>query len=55
MPAPALQTVPEEAQFSLADEANEKIIKKLRQSDLDAMTPREALEFLYELKNHIMD
>ncbi|MBQ4050113.1 MAG: DNA mismatch repair protein MutS, partial [Oscillospiraceae bacterium] len=55
MPVPVQEITAEEAQFSLADEANEKTIKKLRQADLDSMTPREALEFLYELKNNIMD
>jgi len=53
-PAPVKEQA-EEVQFSLADQANEKALKRLRQADLDSMTPREALGFLYELRKDIMD
>lgn len=37
-------------QLSLAQQQEEKALRQLKQADLDSMTPRDALEFLYELK-----
>ena len=54
VPAPVVEAAPEEQQVSLADQANEKVLKKLQQTDLDSMTPREALELLYELKKELI-
>ncbi len=39
-----------QAQVSLADQAGERALKKLRQTDVDALSPRDAQELLYELK-----
>ena len=41
-------------QVSLAQQQEEKAIRQLKQADLDSMTPRDALEFLYELKKLMM-
>ena len=41
-------------QMSLAQQQEEKAIRQLKQADLDSMTPRDALEFLYELKKLMM-
>ena len=41
---------PMQLQVSMAQQQDEKVLRMLRQSDLDSMTPRDALDFLYELK-----
>ena len=46
---PVEQKAPE-VQVSLADQAGEKVLKQLRQLDLDSLTPRDALDTLYELR-----
>lgn len=40
----------EQLQVSMTQQQEEKALRMLRQSDLDSMTPRDALDFLYELK-----
>ena len=40
----------QQLQVSMAQQQDEKVLRLLRQSDLDTMTPRDALDFLYELK-----
>ena len=52
---PAASTEPKEEQISLTEQADQKVLKKLRQLDLDALSPREALEFLYDLKKLFME
>ena len=46
----AEEAPPEELQVSLAQQQEEKALRQLKQADLDSMTPRDALDFLYELK-----
>ena len=41
---------PEEPQISFTDQQNHTAVEKLRKMDVDSMTPREALDALYELK-----
>ncbi len=41
------------SQISFEDEQSEKIIKELRKVDVDNLSPREALDTLYELKNYL--
>ena len=36
--------------ISFEDQQNEKALHKLKKMDADSLTPREALEALYELK-----
>ena len=40
----------EDDQISFEDQQNEKALHKLKKMDADSLTPREALEALYELK-----
>ena len=48
---PSLTYQPEpEAQISFTDQQNQAAVEKLRKMDVDSMTPREALDALYELK-----
>ncbi|MGI5855142.1 MAG: DNA mismatch repair protein MutS [Candidatus Merdivicinus sp.] len=48
---PTLTYQPEqEGQISFADQQNHAAVEKLRKMDVDSMTPREALDALYELK-----
>ncbi len=44
----------EEMQISLAAQQEEKAVRMLRQADLDSMSPRDALDFLYELKKFLI-
>ena len=44
----------EEMQISLAARQEEKAVRMLRQADLDSMSPRDALDFLYELKKFLI-
>lgn len=44
------QPEPEEAQISFVDQQNHTAVERLRKMDVDSMTPREALDALYELK-----
>ncbi|MEG2597426.1 MAG: DNA mismatch repair protein MutS, partial [Oscillospiraceae bacterium] len=48
-PSLTYQVEPED-QISFADQQSEKIFCKLKRLDADSLTPREALEVLYELK-----
>ena len=40
----------DELQISLSERQDEKVLKLLRQADVDSMTPRDAVNFLYKLK-----
>lgn len=44
----------EDMQVSLAAQQEEKAVRMLRQADLDSMSPRDALDFLYELKRFLI-
>ena len=49
-PSLTYQPEPEEPQISFTDQQNHTAVEKLRKMDVDSMTPREALDALYELK-----
>ncbi|MBR6789306.1 MAG: DNA mismatch repair protein MutS, partial [Oscillospiraceae bacterium] len=48
-------TAAQDEQISLTAETDSQVLKRLRQADLDSMTPREALEFLYDLRKDMID
>ena len=52
-PSHSRPTVDDEPQLTLLGTANSPVIDKIRQADLNTLTPIEAMNLLYELKNMI--